>query len=56
MSRIEKDEGKKVETLNLFAQAHKMELNDYLETIADLMADIPDESGFVYSGLTQSAN
>lgn len=37
VSRIEKGEGTKVETLNLFAQAHKMELNDYLEAIANLI-------------------
>ena len=40
VSRIEKGEGTKVETLNLFAQAHKMELNDYLEAVANLMEDI----------------
>ena len=37
VSRIEKGEGTKVETLGLFAQAHQMELNDYLEAVANLM-------------------
>ena len=37
VSRIEKGEGTKVETLDLFAQAHQMELNDYLEAVANLM-------------------
>jgi hypothetical protein len=40
VSRIEKGEGTKVETLDLFAKAHKMELNDYLEAVASLMSDI----------------
>lgn len=35
--RIEQGEGTKVETLNLFAQAHKMELNDYLNAVAQLI-------------------
>jgi len=35
--RIEQGEGTKVETLNLFAQAHKMELNDYLNAVAGLI-------------------
>jgi len=35
--RIEQGEGTKVETLNLFAQAHKMELNDYLDAVAQLI-------------------
>ena len=38
VSRIEKGEGTKLETLSLFAQAHQMELNDYLEAVANLMA------------------
>jgi len=37
VSRIEKGEGTKVETLSLFAQAHQMKLNDYLEAVANLM-------------------
>ncbi|MFM8300896.1 MAG: DUF2442 domain-containing protein, partial [Microcystis aeruginosa] len=35
--RIEQGEGTKVETLNLFAQAHNMELNDYLDAVAQLI-------------------
>ena len=37
VSRIEKGEGTKIETLSLFAQAHQMKLNDYLEAVANLM-------------------
>jgi DNA-binding Xre family transcriptional regulator len=37
VSRIEKGEVTDIETLDLFAQAHQMELNDYLEAIANLM-------------------
>jgi len=35
--RIEQGEGTKIETLNLFAQAQKMELNDYLDAVAGLI-------------------
>ena len=37
VSRIEKGEVTDIETLDLFAQAHQMELNDYLKAIANLM-------------------
>ncbi len=42
VSRIEKGEGTKIETLDLFAQAHQMELNDYLEAVANLMMDVSE--------------
>ncbi|NJN73232.1 MAG: helix-turn-helix transcriptional regulator [Limnothrix sp. RL_2_0] len=37
VSRIENGENTKLETLELFAKAHKLEINDYLEAIADFM-------------------
>jgi DNA-binding Xre family transcriptional regulator len=37
VSRIEQGKGTRLETLNLFAQAHKMELNDYLDAVAQLI-------------------
>lgn len=43
VSRIEKGEGTKVATLQLFAQAHKMELNDYLAAVGNLVSGIPDD-------------
>jgi hypothetical protein len=38
VSCIEQGGGTKVETLQLFAQAHQMNLNDYLNAVANLMS------------------
>ncbi|MFM7577941.1 MAG: helix-turn-helix domain-containing protein, partial [Microcystaceae cyanobacterium] len=38
VSRIEQGGTTRVETLQLFAQAHHMNLNDYLNAVANLMS------------------
>ncbi|BAW97248.1 hypothetical protein NIES970_21990 [[Synechococcus] sp. NIES-970] len=40
VSRIENGEGTKLETLELLAKVHNLEINDYLEAIANLMTDV----------------
>jgi hypothetical protein len=41
--RIEKGENTKVETLKLLATAHGMNINDYLNAVANLISTIPEE-------------
>ncbi len=42
--RIEQGEGStKIDTLKLFAKAHGMEINDYLNAVAEAIKDIPED-------------
>jgi transcriptional regulator with XRE-family HTH domain len=41
--RIERGEGTKVDTLSLFAEAHGMELDAYLDAVANAISDLPPE-------------
>ncbi len=40
--RIELGEGTKIDTLNLLAKAHNMDLDDYLDAVASFIGDIPE--------------
>ncbi len=51
--RIELGEGTKIDTLNLLAKAHNMELDDYLNAVASSIREIPEEFGLPLKGETK---